>query len=251
VKLTSWKEPCRVIAQAEIDGFYERPLQESCAFLFETGRLELAPHGGAFSLKLVLAGEEEYLIGPRTLCIRPGDILFVNAGETYGSRIRGSCRSLSLFFTPQDVVEVLRGGASRCDAAPELPQVRFSASTGNWRIVEKLVRQLQQGRCAAAGMAARELLEATVAQLTGTVPVTSLRHVRKRRTRDELIGRLLLAREYIESRRGERCTLDELARVACLSRFHFLRLFKDVFGSTPVAFARSKRAPPRACLGGR
>ncbi|MEL7044610.1 MAG: helix-turn-helix transcriptional regulator [Pseudomonadota bacterium] len=69
----------------------------------------------------------------------------------------------------------------------------------------------------------------------------ALRQIRKRSTRDELITRVLRARELMVATRGRVRDLDQLASVACLSRFHFLRVFTELQGVTPVAFARALR----------
>lgn len=241
MKVTTWRKPSRVIALHEIVGFYGRPLDESHAFLFETSALELPTHGGSFSLKLVLAGEEEYFIGRRTVRVRPGDLLFVNAGESYGSRIRQYCRSLSLFFSEQDLASVNVAHGRDPDASADVPQVRYSASRGNWRLVAELVRCLQRSRRYTAAALSRSLLDGAFRQLRHVAPAPALANVRKRSTRDELVGRIVRSREYIEDMRGEHCSLDELAAIACLSRYHFLRVFREVIGCSPVAFARARR----------
>lgn len=48
--------------------------------------------------------------------------------------------------------------------------------------------------------------------------------------------------EYIEVRLGEVRSLDELARVAGWSRYHFARRFHDEVGEPPWAYVRRKRA---------
>ena len=50
---------------------------------------------------------------------------------------------------------------------------------------------------------------------------------------DESFVRLVRARDAIHSRYGEPLSLDQLAREAALSPFHFLRLFRRAFGETP------------------
>ncbi len=49
------------------------------------------------------------------------------------------------------------------------------------------------------------------------------------------LDRRRLARvvDFIEDNLGRALTLDELARVACLSPFHFVRAFKSAVGRTP------------------
>jgi AraC-like DNA-binding protein len=50
---------------------------------------------------------------------------------------------------------------------------------------------------------------------------------------DDVFRRLCRARDHLHARHAEPVALAELARVAGLSRFHFLRLFRDAFGATP------------------
>jgi AraC-like DNA-binding protein len=88
---------------------------------------------------------------------------------------------------------------------------------------------------------AASLLLATLRDLSGVAPRMALPAVRKRSTRDELVGRIVRAREYISDMRGQDCSLDRLAQVACLSKFHFLRVFRQVFGESPAALARACR----------
>ena len=60
-------------------------------------------------------------------------------------------------------------------------------------------------------------------------------------TREQLLRRILLATDFIASRHDEPISLDEMARAASLSRFHFVRLFSLVHGETPHAFLLRKR----------
>jgi AraC-like DNA-binding protein len=58
----------------------------------------------------------------------------------------------------------------------------------------------------------------------------------------ELQRRLRLAADYIDTCHAEPLTLDDMARVACLSRYHFVRHFRALHGITPYAFLLRKRA---------
>jgi AraC family transcriptional regulator len=61
-------------------------------------------------------------------------------------------------------------------------------------------------------------------------------------TRVELARRLRLAADYIESFYDESIGLDEMAGVACLSRFHFVRYFRALYGVTPHTYLIRRRA---------
>lgn len=53
--------------------------------------------------------------------------------------------------------------------------------------------------------------------------------------------RLQRAREFIDGHQHESIDLDDIARQACFSRFHFLRLFRRAFGETPHRYLTQAR----------
>ncbi|MBO0856988.1 MAG: helix-turn-helix transcriptional regulator [Chloracidobacterium sp.] len=60
-------------------------------------------------------------------------------------------------------------------------------------------------------------------------------------TREELYRRLHRAKEFIAASFEEPITIDEMARVACLSTNHFLRTFRQAFRQTPHQFLTARR----------
>ena len=50
---------------------------------------------------------------------------------------------------------------------------------------------------------------------------------------DDLRARLWRARRFIDECYDQPLDLNEISRQACLSRYHFLRLFRDTFDTTP------------------
>jgi AraC family transcriptional regulator len=67
-----------------------------------------------------------------------------------------------------------------------------------------------------------------------------------RRAGAELKGGLSVAtrrrlRDYIDAHLGESLTLGELADVACLSEYHFARMFRTSFGHPPHAWIADQR----------
>jgi AraC family transcriptional regulator len=63
----------------------------------------------------------------------------------------------------------------------------------------------------------------------------------KPETRRVLLRRVLLAGDFIWSHYEQAITLDEIAGAARLSRFHLLRMFRQVHGVTPHAYLLAKR----------
>jgi AraC family transcriptional regulator len=63
------------------------------------------------------------------------------------------------------------------------------------------------------------------------------------RTKQEGLDRRRLSRvlDYIEANVERALTLDQLASIACLSRFHFARSFKAAMGRSPHRYVSAKR----------
>jgi AraC-like DNA-binding protein len=60
-------------------------------------------------------------------------------------------------------------------------------------------------------------------------------------TRFEVLRRVLRARDFAEASLDRPLALDDLARAACLSPFHFHRSFAAVLGETPRAYVIRRR----------
>src|SRR5262249_36071352 len=60
-------------------------------------------------------------------------------------------------------------------------------------------------------------------------------------TREELYRRLHRGEEFIAASFDQPITIDEMARVACLSTNHFLRTFQQAFRQTPHQFLTTQR----------
>ena len=67
-------------------------------------------------------------------------------------------------------------------------------------------------------------------------------------TRNHLRRAVYVAADYLENNLLKRPTVDELAKVAGLSKFHFQRAFKDVVGETLGQHSRRLRLERVACL---
>jgi AraC family transcriptional regulator len=60
-------------------------------------------------------------------------------------------------------------------------------------------------------------------------------------TREELFRRLTIAYEYLQAYYNQNVSLDEVSRVACLSKNHLIRNFRHFFKRTPHQFIIEKR----------
>lgn len=63
--------------------------------------------------------------------------------------------------------------------------------------------------------------------------------------REDLTERIISARQFIERYYAKNIDLDTICREACISKYHFIRLFKKYYGQTPhqyLAEVRVKKA---------
>lgn len=66
--------------------------------------------------------------------------------------------------------------------------------------------------------------------------------IQSKATQEEIVNRLFLARDYIHSYFFREISLEELSQISCLSKFHFLRLFKKAFSISPYQYQKKLRA---------
>jgi AraC family transcriptional regulator len=65
--------------------------------------------------------------------------------------------------------------------------------------------------------------------------------IKSQAVKQEITSRLFTARDYIHGHFSSELSLDALSRISCLSKFHFLRLFKQAFQQSPYQYQKSLR----------
>ncbi|MEY2459942.1 MAG: hypothetical protein QOG30_1772, partial [Acidimicrobiaceae bacterium] len=62
-----------------------------------------------------------------------------------------------------------------------------------------------------------------------------------RRAPGDVLVHLRRARDHADRSYAGPLTLEEMAAVACLSKYHFLRLFRATYGMTPMGYVSKRR----------
>lgn len=249
VDYNEWQQTAREIPDEDQSQFYGAPLKLLTLFRYQTEAFALPTHRSHFSLKFTLAGREEYGFGRRKVSLDAGQALFVNDGADHNSRVQTQCEALSLHLPDHFVshLVVANGLNNEVEASipTDLPHVAFDVSAVTQNRLNRFLATSRQWvwlrdaeRLSAAAM---HLAQSALADLQRLVPPGSLADVVKPAVRDELAARVLRARTYLEDTQGENYDIDTLADVACLSKYHLIRLFADLVGETPGAFARRRR----------
>lgn len=190
--------------------------------------------GGAFSVKWAPRGQAAYRAEGQTHVVRPAGLMLLNAGQPYEMAIREPSETFCLFFSPDLVAEAWGG-----QAPAEFPNLVFRPAFA--AAVARLHTDL------AAEDVWPDDLEARLLLILDQAVAAARRHrgeahstgAARPSTQRRRLARLEVARALIAD--GEADNLDQVARAAGLSKFHLLRLFRAVFGQTPMKYAEGLR----------
>ncbi|WP_175423682.1 helix-turn-helix domain-containing protein [Inhella inkyongensis] len=237
--------------------FYARWGRENVVVLGRTRFAEYVPIRHRLSVKRSWGGPEDYLLESRRLTVDEDQLLILNEGATYGSRIASRLQVLSMgvFFRPglaPEMQAALRQSTAqwldRGPLAESGPQPGFAE---NIRPVQGAVgRRLDAMRAAIEAGEDDELwleeqMQALLAAMwqdeTQWRARSQALHGMSASQHAELLRRVDAATDCLHSRYTESLTLDDLAQAARLSKFHLLRAFQRVHGQTPHQMLTQQR----------
>ncbi|MEQ8763987.1 MAG: AraC family transcriptional regulator [Planctomycetota bacterium] len=207
------------------------------------------------SIKSVVRGESLYVTRHSTYRIRPDRFAILNRGQEYTLQIRPEpqTETLALFFQPGFVETVLdgkeRSSASLLDEPVaalrdiELPERLYPMDGAVGHTLGEIAAQLHDPARSPEWLEERfYALAASLATLQNRVrrEIETFPGLRVA-TREELYRRLHFAKDLIDSCFEDPWTIDQLAERAFLSPFHFLRMFRQAFGPTPMQYLQGRR----------
>lgn len=186
------------------------------------------------AISAVLAGTFRYRTEAGTALLHPGALLLGQAGACFEcghDHSRGD-RCIAFHYTPDYFAEIAasRAGASgfRFSHAM-LPALRHLTPTVAG--LEALAAAPKHERMEETAIA---LAETVLTALSGEAPQTVAPSPRDHR-------RIVAALRYIEENAAEPLSLDDMAGVACMSKYHFLRCFKRITGCAPYEYLLNLR----------
>jgi len=181
------------------------------------------------TIAAVVAGSFQYRSTHGIEMLAPGALLLGNAGSTYECSIEHSRgdRCISFNYTPECIEKALEGlpAAKRIEfrthRIPPIPEILPLAARTAMQTVVQDVALWEELSLAIAGD--------VFAVLSGDT-----RSNGRQINRSE--GRISDALQVIETRYAEPLSVAELASIACMSPYHFMRTFRDAVGVTPYQY---------------
>jgi len=233
----------------------------------------VAEFPGPLSIKTVVRGSAVWGTREAERLVDRGSYLVLNAGQRYSLTVdaRETVDTFCLFFRDGWVEDAHRVESSDPAMVLDMPLAGAGAnSNGNGHARAEFFETLYRHDELLSPLVRNMYLH--VKEQNATQPwledqffavAKALRSVRadahrqarripakKLSTRVELYRRLLRGKDYLDSFFGRDLRLDRVASEACLSPYHFHRLFREVFGETPNQYLQRRRlANARELLG--
>jgi AraC family transcriptional regulator len=230
---------------------------DSCIVLTRARHADHALAAHPLMVAAARGGREWYTLGHRRLAVDDDNFLIVNEGRPQASLIRSDTEveSFRIFFRKGLADEVLAALVLPVDRLLEHDtpragaRLQFSEGLRShdrlvWPVLAYIRHQTLTG-CDDAAWFDEQLSYLLERLLLGHRQIMRRMQAMtctRPGTRREIHRRVVLAIDYIESCYEHAIELKTLARVACLSKFHFLRAFRSLHGMTPQDYLQRKRA---------
>ncbi|MEZ4822270.1 MAG: AraC family transcriptional regulator [Ignavibacteria bacterium] len=221
---------------------------------FTDSEKQMTKHLSPLSIKCSMKGKELHRTSDGSYEVTPGQYLIINNGQKCESRIENPTESFSVYFESGFANESLKSLVSPSEKLlnysyiPNIQHVNFleklyphnnilSPSLMRLRLASKVNHDDEDFIRESCFELIEKLLiihRDLYKEIEKLPPV-------KLSTKMELYKRICRAKEYIDSSYTENVTLEKISKEACLSQFHFLRLFKVIYQKTPHKYLTEKR----------
>jgi AraC-like DNA-binding protein len=209
---------------------------------------------GLLSIKSFYGGQAMYEIGGGRAAVSDDHYFVVNHGQHYAITIDSASdvESCCVFFAPgiaEDVQRSLVTPVARLlddPTKPLAPVLFFEKTYTRDELVSPILqmfRALDTPYCDEGWLTEQlhGLMQRLLQVHYNVYRETEALPAARPATREELYRRVHRARDYAAASFDQSLTLNELARVACLSPNHLLRTFRQAFGQTPHQYLTNLR----------
>jgi AraC family transcriptional regulator len=235
--------------------FYQRWGHESAVISARTRRAEYPEFKQLLSIKAAAGGAEDYFVDGRRITVDDDTFAIFNADRVYASSIEAlqPVHSFSIFFDRRLVAQAWHSLSKSTSALTDAPDAAIEPPEFAERLYEhesSVSPSLQRIRRAVDAGPVEDawldeqlllLLSRMLRLQQSSLRVEAAIPARKPATRRELLRRLSLGIDFMQSRYRDAITLKDIAAAAHLSPFHFLRVFRTVYHISPNEYLNRKR----------
>ena len=230
--------------------------RENCVIWGRSRRAKLGPCAHGLSIRAAWGGEERCSFDGRTVAVDDDSFLILNNGRVCSTQIDSAqpVESFAIYFRPGLVERAygamtlsIENALAQGDAVIERSAEFAESLQPHDKQVSPVLRYIRihllQGVDDEAWYEEQLqfLLERILAHRDTILQrVDNLRLIRAT-TRREIHRRIGLATDFLHSNYAQPLDLEALSRAACMSKYHFLRVFTLIHGITPHQYLQRKR----------
>lgn len=237
---------------------YEKVLSNRNTIISETtNKGSYGSDQSNFSINVVFHGSEAYTVGKRKINLYPGNFLVLNQGTVYKSEIQ-SLDPVQAFSVQFDKAYIADFKRTMETSAVSLLDQPFVEEYNPWNFLET-IHPLQGDMKYNLMHLKRTLLEGNSDELlyneylhhcllnyhriynNEVFRKSQSLDIINSATRDEIVRRLTVAKDYIISNYSKDLKLEEIAENAFMSVNHLLRNFKQAYNKSPHQFLTEVR----------
>lgn len=213
-------------------------------------------HTGPLTVKFVIKGFHYFKTKEKEFVLGAGNYLILNQGQKYSAKINSETEveAIEIFFRPEFAEQVLSSLIIPEDKLLEDPHIKSELPV---RFIERIQKQsvllttsMMKFKLASENNLDDEdwfedeyftflknmlVLHRKVNEQISNISSSKLS------TKYEIYRRLNLAKDYIDECFTQDIKVEDAAKIACLSLFHFIRTFKNTYGDTPKQYIIKKR----------
>lgn len=237
--------------------FHSKWGRENCIIWGRARHAEFGPYAHTLSIRAAWGGAEHCHVDGRTIAVDDDNFVILNHGRVCSTSIRSTrpVESLAICFRPglvertygamaASIEQALAQGETLAGRTAEFMENLQPHDKAVSPVLRFIKAHLIQGLDDEAWYEEQLhfLLERMRGHHKGMLGRVDGLPLLRAATRREIHRRILLATDFLHANYAQDVDLAAIARVAYLSKYHFLRLFKLVHGMTPFAYLQRKRA---------
>lgn len=193
-----------------------------------------------FSLKYIVEGKEDYVVQGKRKSIEKDKILLIN-DQCSASFIGSDAKAVSIFINPDVFIDCQKPlldkrGFLVTPFDKHEDTIEFFDSVQkleHYGLIKKLSRIVNYPELVITQDFYYELAtEIILSQNRLQRKINKIDSI-KHTTRREIFKKLEMAKDYLNDNLNQSFDLDVVSEISCISKFHFIRVFKEVYGVTP------------------
>lgn len=211
---------------------------------------------GPLSLFINLKGQSQVRVGSHQTTVDDQHYFLTNSGEHYDLQIdpESQTETFNIHIEERLTEQVYAGMTYREGRLLDQPDLVRPESVGFFTqlyrrdaAIDNLMQRVidNQSQIGTDQMLLQEQMSSLLVHL-GTVHQETLGNLDRLAatrpgTRAEIYRRVSRARDYLHDNLNREVQLEDMASVACMSRYHFLRAFRQTFCRTPYQYLKDLR----------